>query len=70
MQNVWQYHFPEPGGGGCCGTNWPTEVVEIAKRMNLMKMIDSSLPPVTHTWVEFSDVFYTFYHKKDTNDGF
>jgi hypothetical protein len=31
MQNVWQDHFPEPcGGEGRWGTNWPTEVVEIA----------------------------------------
>ncbi len=32
MQNVWQDRFSDPcGGRGCCGTNWPTEVVEIAK---------------------------------------
>jgi hypothetical protein len=31
MQNIKQHHFPEPcGGRGRCGTNWPTEVVEIA----------------------------------------
>jgi hypothetical protein len=23
-------NFQSMGGGGCCGTNWPTEVVEIA----------------------------------------
>jgi hypothetical protein len=32
MQNVWQNHFPdlEMGARGCCGSNWPTEVVEMA----------------------------------------
>jgi hypothetical protein len=31
MQNVRQNHFQSlgGGGGGQCGTNWPTEVVEI-----------------------------------------
>jgi hypothetical protein len=29
-QNVWQHYFPGPcGGGGRCGTNWFTELVEI-----------------------------------------
>jgi hypothetical protein len=47
-QNIRQHHFPKPGqeGRGPCGTNWPTEVEEIQHFMNLMIMIDSSLPPV------------------------
>jgi GTPase involved in cell partitioning and DNA repair len=39
--------FPDPcgGGGGHCGTNWPTEVVEIATLMNLMKMTFLHISP-------------------------
>ncbi len=31
------------------------------------KMIDSSLPPVTHIWVTLLN---SFYHKMDTKGGF
>jgi hypothetical protein len=72
LQNVWQHHFPEPcGGGGRCGTNWPTEIVEKATLYEFEKNDRfSSLPPVTLIWVTLSDLFYTFHHKKDTKDGF
>jgi hypothetical protein len=33
------------GGGGHCGTNWPTEVVEIATLMNLMKLTFLHISP-------------------------
>ncbi len=57
-QNVWQHHFPEPGGGG--GWLWDklaNREVEKQHFMNLTKMIDSSLSPVTHIWVTLSDFF-------------
>jgi hypothetical protein len=31
--------------------------------MNLMKMIDSSQPPVTHIYATLSGLFYTFHRK-------
>jgi hypothetical protein len=45
------------GEEGCCGTNWPTEIVEKATLYEFEKMIESSLPPVTHIWVILSDFF-------------
>jgi hypothetical protein len=63
-QNVWQHHFPEPcGGGGRCGTNWPTEAVEMA---TLCEFDENDRfftafcdPYKTHT---FSSHFQTFFH--------
>jgi hypothetical protein len=67
MQNVWRHHFPQPGGGGvCCGTKGPTEVVEMAALYELIKRIDSSLSPLTHLWVARSDFFLHISPKKDT----
>ncbi len=43
--------FSEPGGVGQGGTNWPTEIVEIAKHYEF------DLSPVTHIWVTLSDFF-------------
>jgi hypothetical protein len=70
MQNVWQHHFPEPWGGGGCGTNWPTEVVEIAILFefddNDRFFTASCDPYMGHTL----RLFYTFHRKNDTKDGF
>jgi hypothetical protein len=72
MQNVQQYHFPESGGGGGCGPNLPTEVVEIPTLYKLMKMIDSSLPPVTHIVYgsHSQKLSYPFCHKQDIKNCF
>jgi hypothetical protein len=60
-QNVWQHHFPEPWGRG-------GNVDKLAHRgIGNRKMIDSSLPPVTHIWVTLLN---SFYHKMDTKGGF
>jgi hypothetical protein len=61
--NVWEHHFPDLVGRG--GVLWDKldlrgTVVEIATLYDLMKMIDSSLPPVTHIWVTLSDLFTHF----------
>jgi hypothetical protein len=46
------------GRGRHCGTNWPTEIVEIATLSEIdEKLIDSSLPLVIHIWVTLSDFF-------------
>ncbi len=71
MQNVWQHHFPEPGGGG--GAMWDKfskEVVEIA---DIFKFDENYrfFTAVTHILVMLSDIFlHTFHHKKDTKYGF
>jgi hypothetical protein len=69
IQNIWQHHFPEPGGKGHCGTNWLIEVVEIATFFEfdeINRFFTTSCDPYTgHTL----RLFYTFHHKKDTKDG-
>jgi hypothetical protein len=49
-----------------------TEVVGIAtlKDFGLMKLKNSSPPPVTDLWATLQTLFYTFYMNKETNDGF
>jgi hypothetical protein len=69
IQNIRQHHFPEAGGMGHCGTNWITEVVEIATLHEFDEndrfSITTSCDPFTgHTL----RLFYTFHHKKDTKD--
>jgi hypothetical protein len=61
-QNVWQHHFLEPWGWGCCGKNWPTEVVEIATLYEFYEndRFFTTVPPVTHIWVTLSDLFTQF----------
>jgi hypothetical protein len=62
--------FQSFGGGGCCGKNWPTEVVEIATPNefdeNNIFFTTSCDPYMGHTL----KLFYTFHHKKDTKNGF
>jgi hypothetical protein len=59
------------GGWGHCGTNWTTEVVEIATLYefdeNTRFFITSCDPYMDHILRLF---IYTFHHKKDTKDGF
>jgi hypothetical protein len=66
MQNDWQQPFLEPCGGS--GPLWD----KLAHFVNLMKMIVSSLPSVTHTVYRshFQTFFYTFHHKKRHKGGF
>ncbi len=74
-QNAWQHHFLEPcggGGGGRCGTNCPTEVVELATLCEFdIKKNDRFFttfcdPYMYHTF----SLFYRFHQKKDIKDGF
>ncbi len=59
------------GGRGCCGTNWPTEVVEIATPCEFdenYKFFTAFCDPyMGHTFKLFC---CTFHHKKDIKDGF
>jgi hypothetical protein len=58
------------GGGGRCGTNWPTEVVEIAS----LREFDENYRFFTASFDQYMGpsfrLFYTFHPKKDPNDGF
>jgi hypothetical protein len=58
------------GGGGGCGTNWPTEVVEIAILFEFDEndrfFTASCDPYIGHTL----RLFDTFHHKNDTKDSF
>jgi hypothetical protein len=49
-----------------------TVVAEIAtlRDFGLMKLKDSSPPPVTDLWATLQTLFYTFYMKKEINDTF
>jgi hypothetical protein len=60
VQNVWQHYFLV-WGVGRCGTNWSTEVVEMAKLCEFDEndTVDSSLPSVTNIRVTLSDFFFT-----------
>jgi hypothetical protein len=58
MQNVQQHNFPEPCGGR--GQIGPQRWWKWQHFVNLMKMIDSSLPSVTHIWVTLSNFFPHF----------
>jgi hypothetical protein len=67
IQIVRQHHFPEPcggKGGGCCGTNWPREVVEMATLCEFDEIIDSLPTSVTHLWVTLSDFVTHFTLKR------
>jgi hypothetical protein len=55
------------GEEGRCGTNWPTEIVEKATLYEFEKIIDSSLPPVTHTvYGSHFRLFFTHFSLKRT----
>jgi hypothetical protein len=66
LQIIWQHLCLQPQEGGrvvCCGTHMPTGVVVgIAKQhhRNFMKLINSSLPPVTYIWRTLSGLFTHF----------
>jgi hypothetical protein len=71
LQNVWEHNFPEPcGKGGCCGTNWPTEVVEMTTVCGFDEndrfFTTFCEPYMGHTF----RLFYTFHPKKDTKNVF
>jgi hypothetical protein len=52
------------GGGGHCGTKWPTEVVELPA-LNEFDYIDTFLTTsVTHIWVKLSHLFFYTIHLK------
>jgi hypothetical protein len=65
-KNVWQHHFPEPcgGGGGAVGQISPQRQWKWQHFVNLMKIIDSSLPSVTHIWLTLSDFFLHLTRKR------
>jgi hypothetical protein len=55
----------EVEGGGSCGTNWPTEILEITTLYQPMKFIESSLLTMIHIWVTLSDFFlHTYFSQK------
>jgi hypothetical protein len=54
----------------CCGTNWPTEVVEIATLHGFDendRFFTTSCDPYKGNTPR---LVHTFHHKKDTRDGF
>ncbi len=58
------------GGGGRCGTNWPTEVVEIATLCEFYEN-DGFFTASCDTYMGHTfRLFYTFHPTKDTKDDF
>jgi hypothetical protein len=58
------------GGGGCCGTNWPIKVVEIATLCEVDENARFFTTSCDQYMGHIFRLFYTFLPKNDTTDGF